>query len=104
MSLDVYLYDENGEELFWMNTTHNHGPIAREAGVYEAIWEPGACKASDISERIWIGIMLMAAEPERFKRLDAANGWGSWAHFLPWVCEYCSALRQYPNATVAVSR
>lgn len=107
MSLDVYLTDDSGAELFSANITHNLGRMAEAAGIYKHLWRPdeiGITKARDLIEPVAAGLALMVTEPARFKAFDAANGWGRWEHFVPWVAEYLEACRKYPDADVTVSR
>ena len=40
MSLDVYLTDAEGREVFSANITHNLGAMAKEAGIYMHLWRP----------------------------------------------------------------
>lgn len=111
MSLDVWLFtkdiDGNEVEVFSANITHNLGRMAEEAGIYEVVWRPeehGLDKAGLLVEILEPGIALMKAEPERFKRFDAPNGWGTYKDFLPWLERYLEACKQYPSATIHVSR
>lgn len=107
MSLDVYLTDDDGAELFSANITHNLGRMAGEAGIYKHLWRPdelGITKAGDLIEPLAAGIALMVAEPTRFKEFDSPNGWGLYRNFLPWIAEYLEACRMYPDANVSVSR
>ena len=44
MSLDVYLTCPCCEETVYdANITHNLGKIAKEAGIYQALWRPDEC-------------------------------------------------------------
>jgi hypothetical protein len=125
MSLDVYLQGETTdvpctcrhcghdhtrketEEFFSANITHNLGRMAREAGIYEALWRPdeiGITKASQLIEPLRAGIAMMRAEPGRFRPLSASNGWGTYEQFIPWVEKYLAACEDYPGASVHVSR
>lgn len=61
MSLDVYLHyrltdddgNDHGEsEVYWANITHNLGKMAREAGIYTALWRPGEMLDPEKAERI----------------------------------------------------
>lgn len=107
MSLDVYLTHTRPVEVFWANYTHNCGPMASEAGVYECVWRPdeiGITKAGQLIEPLMSGIAAMKADPERFKKLDPPNKWGSYDTFLPWLEKYLSACQENPEADVGVSR
>ena len=113
MSLDVYLghpacptCGRSGEE--WSaNITHNLGPMASEAGIYKCLWRPdenGIRFAHELIEPLKAGLAQMKAEPARFKKFDAKNGWGTYEQFVPWVEAYLAACIAYPEATVNVSR
>jgi hypothetical protein len=82
MSLDVYLNDEGGYELYWANITHNLCAMAKHAGIYECLWRPDE-----------IGI----------KQFNSPNDWGKWENFLPWCARLLQACKDYPEALVKVS-
>lgn len=106
MSLDVYL-TKNGNELYSRNITHNLGVMAREAGIYQCLWRPeevGLNLAGQLVEPLTKGVLLLATEKARFEKFNAPNGWGLWEHFLPFCADYLQACKDYPDATVNVSR
>ena len=84
MSLDVYLKCEHcGSVFFEANITHNLNKIAMEAGIYEALWRPDEInlrRAKELIQPLKVGLILMTADPARFKKLNAANGWGTYEH------------------------
>ena len=95
------------EEFFTANITHNLLPMAKEAGIYELLWRPdeiGILKASQMIKPLRTGVSLMKAEPARFEKLNAENGWGIYADFLPWIENYLAACEAHPRANVHVSR
>lgn len=107
MSLDVYLKNETGEELYSRNITHNLGKMAGEAGIYECLWRPdehGITHARQIIEPLAAGVALLATQKARFEEFNAPNGWGLWEHFLPFCADYLQACRDNPAALVKVSR
>ena len=107
MSLDVYLEDQEGRELYWANITHNLNTMAVEAGIYECLWRPdehGITHAHQIIEPLAAGVALLATQKERFEAFNAPNGWGKWENFLPWCAKYLQACRDNPDAIVKVSR
>jgi len=120
MSLDVYLkrkkwvsYDggkthvEDDEEVYSDNITHNLGTMANKAGLYYALWRPeeiGKTKAEDIIELLEKGLEDLKSRPEYFKQFNAANGWGVYEHFVPFVEEYLNACKEYPLSIIEVSR
>ena len=125
MSLDVSLHGQTTEEpcscrecghehtkrgtecWFDQNITHNLTEMADEAGLYKPVWRPdenGITHASQLIEPLEKGIALMKADPERFKKFNAKNGWGLYDHLVPWLERYLEACREHPEATVHVSR
>jgi len=107
MSLDVYLTAADGSELYSRNITHNLGKMAEEAGIYECLWRPdenGITHARQIIEPLAAGVTLLTTEKARFEAMNASNGWGKWAHFLPFCADYLQACRDHPDALVSVCR
>ena len=81
--------------------------MAEEAGIYQHLWRPdeiGVTHARQLIEPLRAGLALMKAEPERFKKLNPPNGWGSYDVFVPWIEQYLSACESCPGALVEVSR
>lgn len=107
MSLDVSLQQEQLTTVFDANITHNLGPMAEEAGIYKHLWRPeelGITKAWELITPLKAGLELMKADPARFKKHDAKNGWGTYNAFVPWVKAYLDACKEHPDAKVVVSR
>ena len=108
MSLDVYLTDEAGNEVYWANITHNNlNKMAGEAGIYECLWRPdehGITHARQIVEPLAAGVAMLATQKARFEAFNSPNGWGRWVNFLPWCADYLQACRDNPDALVTVSR
>ena len=125
MSLDISLYGplekhececekcgdkhetEYSSELFSANITHNLARMANAAGIYDCLWRPAESliiHAHQIIQPLRNGIALMESDPSRFKKLDAANGWGTYETFLPWLKELLAACEENPGATVKAYR
>lgn len=107
MSLDVWLSDSKGNEVYSANITHNLGAMARNAGIYDCLWSPeenGITHARQIIEPLEKGLVLMVTQKARFEDFEASNGWGTWKEFIPWCADYLQACRDYPEATVSVRR
>lgn len=107
MSLDVYLTDAEGREVYSANITHNLGKMAGEAGIYECLWRPdehGIKHARQVIEPLAAGLAKLVTEKARFERFNPENGWGSWEGFVPWCADYLQACRDFPDALVNVSR
>lgn len=119
MSLDIDLYydvdgkDENGNdlqyELWYGNITHNLNRMAKEAGIYEALWRPEELpvppqRAINLVPLLRAGLERLVDEPECFKDFHPKNGWGSYETLVEFVRKYLTACTRYPNAKISVSR
>ena len=107
MSLDVYLREVRLTTIYDANITHNLNQMAKEAGIFEHLWGPeeiGVTKAKQLIEPLRAGLELMKADPARFEKYNASNGWGMYEHFGPFVEQYLAACEENPDATVEVSR
>jgi hypothetical protein len=124
MSLDVYLEGpaisasctcecghqherKRSETLYEANITHNLNKMAAASGLYEALWYPetlNATLAGQLIAPLTAGLKTLRAEPAKFEGFGAANGWGLYEHFVPFVEKYLEACKKYPDATVNVSR
>ena len=100
-------YMEETNDVYYANITHNLIPMAKEAGIYEALWRPeeiGITKAKQLIEPLTKGLELLKSDPKRFESLNPDNGWGSYVGFVPWVGKYLSACVEYPEADVMTWR
>lgn len=113
MSLDVYLIQKkckhcgNRPDGFHANITHNLTRMAREAGIYKAVWRPEECgitKAKHLIPALKAGIAVMKTNKNWFKNFNSPNGWGLYENFLPWLERYLEACEKMPKARVSVSR
>lgn len=89
------------------NITHNLGAMAREAGVYLALWRPdevGITTAAQLIEPLRAGLETLEGDPERFKKFNPKNGWGSYDGLVSFVRNYLAACIEHPGATVRACR
>jgi hypothetical protein len=106
MSLDVYLEAVRQTTVYEANITHNLGKMAEEAGIYYYLWRPseiGVHKAEQLIVPLTEGLKKLKADPERFQKFNASNGWGMYEHFVPFVEKYLEACIENPDADVEVS-
>ena len=99
--------EEETKELYSANITHNLNKMANEAGIYEHLWQPDELeitKAKDLIEPLRQGLHNLKSEPERFKKFNPENGWGSYEILIKFVENYLNACYDYPNAEITVSR
>lgn len=107
MSLDVMLIATRPTEVYWRNITHNLGPMAKEAGIYQHLWRPeelGITTAQELIEPLTEGLAKLKADPAHYNQFNAANGWGLYEHFVPFVEGYLEACKENPDAVIEVSR
>jgi len=107
MSLDVCLTKLMPVEVYTSNITHNLSLMADEAGIYKHLWRPeeiGITKAEQLVQPLEEGLKLLKSDPERFRKFNAPNGWGVYENFVEFVEGYLAACKEYPDATVEVSR
>lgn len=111
MSLDIYFNDPTatyeGDHLHWQNITHNLGEMADMAGIYNCLWRPeenGINTAGELIPLLEKAIKDMEDRPEYYKQFDADNGWGVYDDFLPWLRRLLEKAKEYPLATIRVSR
>lgn len=120
MGLNVYLtrkkwtsfdagetFTEEDEYVYDANITHNLGDMARKTGIYEALWRPediDKTKAGEIIELLEDGLESLKKGPDYFKKFNSPNGWGTYENFVPFVEKYLDACKEYPSATIEVSR
>jgi hypothetical protein len=87
--------------------THNLTGMAGEAGIYKHLWRPeelGVKHAWELIVPLERALLLMREEPERFRKHDAPNGWGTYDAFVPWLERLLDACRADPEAEISVSR
>lgn len=107
MSLDVSLTETSPHEVYSANITHNLGPMAKAAGIYECLWRPeeiGITRAGQLIEPLTKGLASLKTSPEIFEQYNAANGWGLYKHFVPFVEKYLAACIEHPEAEVRADR
>lgn len=107
MSLDVYLTAIRPTTVYDRNITHNLNRMAEEAGIYKPLWRPDEIEithAKQLIEPLRTGLERLKADPDRFRKLNPANGWGSYEGLVEFVEEYLHACEEHPDAEVSVSR
>jgi hypothetical protein len=105
----VRFHQEESEttSVYSDNITHNLNRMATEAGIYEHLWRPDEIKiayANELIEPLREGLHRLKSEPEKYKKLNPENGWGSYDVLVRFVENYLNACYEYPDADVEVSR
>ena len=94
-------------EVYSANITHNLNTMATEAGIYEYLWRPdeiGVTHATELIEPLRQGLHKLKSEPEKYKKFNPDNGWGTYEGLIRFVENYLNACYEYPNATIEVDR
>ena len=113
MSLDIILYAEIDlggaepmrAECHSVNITHNLGPMAKAAGIYEAMWRcEDTPNASYMGDVLKVGLDKMEKNPKVYIDLNPANGWGDFYSFRNDVRDLLEACETYPWAKIEISR
>ena len=103
----VVKQDGETDEAYSSNITHNLGAMANAAGIYDHLWQPetiGIGKAYQLIAPLEKALVDLKADPERFKKHNPSNGWGTYEIFVSFVKDYLDACREHPDANVSVSR
>ena len=119
MSLDVDLMVMQPVSVYEANITHNLGAMAREVqyglewkgdgelSLYDVLWHPdkhGFKYARDLEDLLDIGWNILLSDPEKFKKYNPENGWGSYDGLVDFVYHYRNACWDYPEAELKISR
>jgi hypothetical protein len=109
MSLNFFFTNDQGESLDDFNITHNLNKMAQAAGIYECLWRPEE-QTPPITIAVQCipilrdGLATLRGTPGIFRPMSAANGWGTYEQFVPWVEKVLAACEANPDALVRVSR
>ncbi len=113
MSLDVDLMITMPTSVYSGNITHNLVKMAGEVSLsndktlYDILWRPeehGFYFAREISELLDEGWNILLSDPEKYKRYNPENGWGSYEGLCDFVYRYRNACWDNPEAELSVSR
>jgi hypothetical protein len=114
MSLDVDLMVVQPTSVYSANITHNLGKMASEVKLsngmtlYDILWRPDEQKdlncAKDIAELLDEGWNILLSDPEKFKKLEPDNGWGSYEGLEKFVYNYRNACWDNPDAELSICR
>ena len=99
--------DQDDDEVYERNITHNLNKMAGEAGIYKHLWSPGELgitKAGELIDPLREGLALLKSDPERFKAFNPTNGWGNYDGLVNFVEEYQAACVRYPAAEIGISK
>jgi hypothetical protein len=107
MSLDVYLTVTKPTEVFQWNITHNLNTMARQAGIYEALWRPEEIciySARQLIVPLSRARDALRDDPEHFRKFNPVNGGGTYEGLVEFVEKYLEACIKNPDAEVRACR
>ncbi len=108
MGLTVFLHDENEKILFTADISHKHKLMAVTAGIKNVLWNPheycdeDVVHAEDIVSKLREGVIFLATNKKTIEALNPSQG--SWVVLLLFCTSYLQACKDFPNATIRVSR
>lgn len=110
MSLDIYLKAKacehcgRGDETVWQrNITYNLSTMWHLAGVPFDRGIEGM-PAKELEPALRRSLEMLRAEPDEYRRLNPANGWGSYEGLVEAVESMLYAVGAYPDAIVETWR
>jgi hypothetical protein len=75
--------------------------------LYQVLWRPDEMAldtADDIADLLDEGWNILLSDPERFKKFNPENGWGSYEGLCDFVYKYRNACWDNPDAELRISR
>jgi hypothetical protein len=116
MSLDVDLVVNQPCSVYSGNITHNLGKMAGEVNIpymagtvslYTILWRPEELqftKAREIADLLDVGWNILLSDPEKYKKYNPENGWGSYDGLVQFVYKYRNACWDNPEAELRICR
>lgn len=98
---------EETTKVYSSNITHNLCKMAEVAEIYTYLWRPdeaGIKVAKELIDPLREGLHRLKLDPEKYKKFNPVNGWGSYEGLVKFVQEYLDACYSYPDAEVSVWR
>ncbi len=98
-------YEES--KLFSHNITHNLTTMAKEAGLYDVLWNPesiGITTASQLIPLLEKGIKELTANPDKYKAFNPPNKFGSYENLVDFCNTVLQKCRENPDAVIEVSK
>ena len=113
MSLDVDLMVVQPCSVYSNNITHNLGKMADAVSVgegrtlYQVLWRPdehGYIYAREIVDMLYAGWKELSFNPDKYKKYNPENGWGTYEGLVNFVKKYHAACMDNPDAELRISR
>lgn len=94
-------------KLFSRNITHNLNKMAKEAGLYDVLWNPesiGITTASQLIPFLEKGIKELIANPDKYKAFNPPNNYGNYDNLIDFCKTVLHNCRENPDAVIEVSK
>lgn len=106
MSLDISLVCPHCKHAAASeNITHNLGAMAQALGIYDLVWHAkGVGTAADLIVPVEGALAKLKADPERYRKFEAENGWGTVEGFIDFLGRLLVGCRADPGLVVEVCR
>jgi len=102
VSLDISLSAVRTTTVFDANFTHNVTPMWKKAGIYDALYNSHGMTAAEVLPALRSGLEDMRANRQAYTDLNASNGWGTYAHALPWLENLVESFEANPDGIIRV--
>lgn len=99
------IQDNETNEVYSGNITHNLGEMASHAGLYEYLWRPHEnkiTKARQLIKPLTRGLEVLKGDPEKFEKYNSENGWGTYEGLVAFVSNYLEACKKYPDSEIHI--
>lgn len=105
MSLDIWLRCSHNLIVDGNhNYTHNVREMWIKAGCYDALYSSDGKKASETLPILNQAILHMSANADEYRKLNPANGWGSYEGALTFLKEWRDFCEQHLDLLIVVSK
>ena len=81
--------------------------MADEAGLLNGLWRPqefGFETARMLIPYLESGLKELLDNPDKYKKLNPKNGWGSYDGFVKFVQDYLAACKEHPDGEISAYR
>lgn len=115
MGLDISFKRVEYIDTHNLNITHNLNKMAETVvfpdghNLYQVLWRPEEVFNDKIIGKVMLRYLYSAqlilwSDPEKFKKFNPENGWGSYDTLNRFLTDYIKFCQQYPDYEIEVSR
>ena len=104
MSLDISVNAVIETTVISKNITHNLNKMWREAKIYDALYNFQDMEVKEILPILEKGYEELVKYPDKYKKFNSPNGWGTYNQAILWLEELIEEMRKYPNGIIDISK